>query len=137
MVTTHTGLAGGYSAELQVARHRHYTVYAQGTVVQRGNQVAHTVFLRQGLGDGSIIYIDEAWSFGQQLNFDAVPPDRVCDGRRCIYNMGVLVFSRSDYAQLAQTGIELRLIGSEGPIDLSIPARVFAEAAREAGTVIR
>ena len=135
--TTHTGLTGGYSAEMQVSLHRHFRVYAQGSVIRRGNQLAHTVFLRHGLNDGSILYIDEAWSFGRQLVFEDVPPDRVCGGLRCLYNIGVLSFSRAEFAQLSQTGLELQLIGSEGPITLSLPARLFAEAAREAASVIR
>ncbi len=135
--TEHTGLSGGYSAELQVSRHRHFSIYAQGTVVRHGNAVAHAVFLRHGLNDGSIIYIDEAWSFGRRLHFDDVPPDRTCGGTRCLYNIGVLTFTRSEFARLAQSGLELRLIGSEGPIDIRIPARIFAEAQTQSANVIR
>ena len=136
LVTAHTGLAGGYSAEMQVSRHRHFAIYAQGSVIQRGPHLAHTVFLRHGLNDGSIIYIDEAWSFGTQLDFQDLPPDQVCGGVRCLYNVGVLAFSGDQFARLAQTGMELQLIGSEGPITLVLPARLFAEAATEAAAVI-
>ena len=137
LVTADTGLAGGYSAEIQVSRHRHFAIYAQGSVILRGRDLAHTVFLRHGLNDGSILYIDEAWGFGRRLNFEDVPPDRVCGGLRCLYNVGVLAFSRDEFTRLAQTGMELRLIGSEGPITLVLPARLFAEAATEAAAVIR
>lgn len=135
MVATHTGLSGGYSAELLVSQHRHFSVYAQGTVTRRGDQIAHTVMLHHGVGDGSILFIDEAWSYGRPVAFEPLPPDRVCGGLRCLYAMGVLVFSPSDYARLAQTGIDLQLIGSEGPIDLSIPPRIFSEAATEAAAL--
>jgi len=137
LVTPHTGLVGGYSAELRVSQHPHFSIYAQGNVIRRGHEMAHTVFLRHGLGDGSILYIDEAWSFGRQLDFHNLPPDRVCGGMRCLYNVGILIFSRDDFHRLAQSGIELQLVGSEGPITLFLPAEVFAEAAAEAATLIR
>ena len=136
LVSPHTGLAGGYSSELQVSLHRHFAVYAQANVIRRGDQSAFTVFLRHARTDGSRIRIDEAWSFGRPLHWEAVPRDRVCGGLRCLYNMGVLSFSGGEFAQLAQTGLELRLLGSQGPIDLSIPAQLFAEATREAATVL-
>lgn len=132
LVSPQTGLAGGYSSEVQVSGHRHFAVYAQANVIERAGNRVFTVLLRHGVNDGSIIYIDQAWSYGRALNFEAMPPDRVCGGLRCVHTMGVLTFSGVEFAQLAQTGIDLRLIGSEGPIDLAIPPHLFAEAATEA-----
>ena len=128
---------GGYSSEALVSRHRHFAVYAQANVIRRGTDTVYSVFLRHGLNDGSILYIDEAWSFGRALRFADVPPDRTCGGVRCLYNMGVLSFSGPEFGQLAQTGLELRLLGSEGPIDLVIPPQLFAEAATEAAAILR
>ena len=134
--TSHSGLVGGYSAERLVSRHRHFSVYAQASIVRRGDQVAYAVTLRHGLNDGSILYVDEAWSFGHQLRFEALPPDRICGGLRCLYGMGMVIFSAQDFAQLTRTGLDMQVIGSEGPIALSIPAQVFAQAAHEAARLL-
>lgn len=137
MVSRHTGLAGGYSAEIRVSEHRHFSIYAQANIIRGADgAVGYTVFLRHGRSDGSPIYGDAAWSFGRELFFRPVPRDRVCSGLQCRWNVGVLAFSRAEFAQLAGTGIELRLITSEGPIDLNIPARVFAEAAAQAAAIL-
>lgn len=135
LISAQTGLTGGHSEEVAVSQHRHFAVYAQAQVVQRGNQTVYSVFLRHGLNDGSRLHIDEAWYAGQRLAFDPVPPDRVCGGLRCLYNVGVLSFSRANFQQLGRTGIYIRLVGSQGPIDLRIPGRLFAQASAEAAAL--
>ncbi|MEM1273219.1 MAG: hypothetical protein AAGF88_05335 [Pseudomonadota bacterium] len=136
MQSRHTGLVGGYSAELRVSQHRHFTVYAQGFVIRNGDTLVHTVFLTEGTNQRPAMRVDSAWHLGRELHWDAVRPDRRCSGFRCVRNLGVLTFSGGEFNALSATGFDLRLIGSQGPIDLVIPAEIFAQASTEAARVI-
>lgn len=132
LTTVHSGLTGGYSSQMRVSQHRHFTVYAQAMVIQRGANVVHTVSLSQAITEGSLLRIDSAWSFGRELHWDRVRPDRTCGGLRCTRNMGVLAFSAAEFAQYAETGLTLQLLGSQGPIDLALPAGLFVSARMQA-----
>lgn len=126
-VGNHTGLTGAYSADFQVSQHHHFSVYAQGMIVRRGDQVAHTVYLRHGGVESDYIALDEAWSHGQKLRFQPSPGDIVCDLHRCLRNLGVLVFTEGEFSHMARSGLALQVIGSEGPIDLTLSAALFSQ----------
>lgn len=127
--SVHTGMSGSYSAELLVSEHMHFTVFAQAMIMEHQGQVYHSVFLRQQVTEGTRMRIDSAWSFGEELAFEYLPGDRVCGPVRCLRNLGVLAFSEGEFNRLTGTGTRLRLIGSAGPVDLALPAQIFATAA--------
>ncbi|WP_288959534.1 hypothetical protein [uncultured Sulfitobacter sp.] len=126
----HTGTSAGHSKSYNAASGLLYNLNSSAIVAVRGNETKYAVstrFLSTGMGWS---FFREAWSFGQQMEFNVTNETVAsCGSGTCSHiEDGAIVMTRAQFEKAAQTGFEFKLVGKNRSVIGKLPAEAFKEA---------
>jgi hypothetical protein len=123
-----TGLSGVYTAQAVISDHPHHVLVGHVIIVTRGSHRVRALVVQQRRDGVHRLRYAEAWSGGVAL------PWRVTHGQGCTHGhcrdnpVGMIFLSAALFARAEAQGLDARLVGRSGAINIAVPAALFRQA---------
>jgi hypothetical protein len=128
-----TGLAGIYTGQVRVSDHPHHVLMGHVIVVRRGEALVRALVIQQRRDGVHRLRFREAWSGGIALPYRSGWRGSGCTHGHCRDNpVGMIFLSAALFERVQGSGLSARLIGGTGAMQITVPARIFADAAARA-----
>lgn len=126
----HTGINAGVSKRYSVYENLLVSIYGQAFVATKGSEVRQGIYINQIATGMGWSFFHSAYSFGVQLPYERTAGNVLgCGGGCTLQEQGAVLLSEQQFRSAAQTGMEIKLIGSGNSVIIRVPASAFQEAA--------
>jgi hypothetical protein len=134
MANDATGVTGIYTAQALISDHPHHVLMGHVIIVRQDGAVARALVVRHRRDGVHRLRFAQAWANGTRLAWRAEGGMGCTHGHCRDGPVGMILLDGAAFAQAQVHGLEARLIGPSGAIDIAVPADLFRDAAaRDAG----
>ncbi len=124
-----SGLSGVYSAQQVISDHPHHVILGHVIIANDGAATTRALVLSHQWDGVHFLRMTGAYADGGALPFRRLPRNDGCTRATCRNGpVGMIRLSRAQVQDAARSGFSARLHTNAGPIDITVPAEMFAEA---------
>jgi len=123
------GLAGVHSRQVVISDHPHHVILGHVIIARQGGDVSRALILSHQWDGVHRLRVTGAWNGGRTLPVRPLPRNDGCTRATCRNGpIGMILLDGPAVAAAAESGLTARLHTNAGPVAVTVPPRLFAEA---------
>lgn len=127
LVSRETGLAGRFSDQVVISDDVHHVLLGHVIIANRDGETTRALIVSQRRDGVHRLRFSEVWMDGVALPYRRAGALDGCTHGHCRDNHVGMIFLSEQLFTHAQThGLQARMIGGQGNVDIAVPARLFA-----------
>ena len=127
LATGHTNLVGSFTEQVPISNHPNHVLVGHLIDATRDGTRVRALIIHQRRDGVHRLLMWEAWSYGIELPFsNTILSSDGCYQRQCgDWPVGMIFLPEAAMEIGAEQGVQARLLGRDGAIDIQVPASLF------------
>ncbi len=127
-----SGVAGIYTDQQEISDHPHHVLMGHVIIVTHDGALARALVIGHRRDGVHRLHFSDAWRDGARLPFRRESGTGCTHGHCRDAPVGMILLDAATFDQALRDGLDARLTGPSGAIDITVPAALFRDAATRA-----